>query len=863
MKIKKIKSEGQVIYPATIAQAIKDVNFPTEGQPMTQGEINSYLRNEIIKVQNKGVSSYLGTISSKQSLSVSAKQGDFYRVNNDAAANWVGVSNVHIGDIILAEKNSPEAAIDGVNWSILHTEYTIALPEDVPVEDSIAAMVLQHEKELYAEDASSGGSEDSDEPTTIVTPVNLQAITTNSGNWQYSGKQTITWSSANPPKLLGVAGASRVSQPFPLENGEILSYHLLRVRSAQYSPVVRMDELPETNEDGDLTWSAYPGTETQATERIIDVTSEENSIGNEISGVWTNNTGHRVYISIVFGEGEVTEDLAPGFSGQFTSEDFDVKIIKMSSSGGNDDSTTDTPSDPPTEETNYGDIVLEEVTGLHATLGSYWNNSGSLQHCNGKQYCVSKRIKVQSGDVVTYSVPISGCGVIVKIDSEESTWALGTKGEIQTTAQSGTWTNNGEDCYISFSYDNTKTNTVTISNPNFSRIATFSLEEESQPSVRKSRITKLEEATNAINSNITSIKNRVSILETSGNGGSSSTATPLPEYGYYGNNHPSEIADILKLKGCPKSYLSFIHISDTHHGGAFYMANADEATEKLGVDFLINTGDVFDMYDVDPTTFISKATAMTKPYYITTGNHEYGTRGTTTVTSSMVYDKFFAPIASHVGITSGKTYYSFVQNGVKCIILDVYETAQPSIGSVASSLSMSKNQVDWFIDELKNAKTNNQTVAIFQHRAFKMDFKDSFSKWNDTLNLSGTYAGAGSEFFLPVIIDAFMEGKSYNFTHSGQSYSGTFSGKGLFAGWFVGHEHCDGIGRVQDYPKQWQSMIVSPIEPATSKYTSIINFNRNACNFVMIIPDYRKVVIYRLGQQDCYGEKRDVVSYIY
>lgn len=48
MKIKKIKSEGQYIYPATIAAAVKDANFLKEDKSvMTQGEVNSFLQESI------------------------------------------------------------------------------------------------------------------------------------------------------------------------------------------------------------------------------------------------------------------------------------------------------------------------------------------------------------------------------------------------------------------------------------------------------------------------------------------------------------------------------------------------------------------------------------------------------------------------------------------------------------------------------------------------------------------------------------------------------------------------------------------------------------------------------------------------
>ena len=53
MKIKKIKSQGQYVYPATIAAAVKDANFlKQDDSPMTQGEINLYLNDQVGAVNN-------------------------------------------------------------------------------------------------------------------------------------------------------------------------------------------------------------------------------------------------------------------------------------------------------------------------------------------------------------------------------------------------------------------------------------------------------------------------------------------------------------------------------------------------------------------------------------------------------------------------------------------------------------------------------------------------------------------------------------------------------------------------------------------------------------------------------------------
>ena len=48
MKINKLKLQNEFIYPATIADAVKDANFTKDDSSiMTQGEINLYLNNKI------------------------------------------------------------------------------------------------------------------------------------------------------------------------------------------------------------------------------------------------------------------------------------------------------------------------------------------------------------------------------------------------------------------------------------------------------------------------------------------------------------------------------------------------------------------------------------------------------------------------------------------------------------------------------------------------------------------------------------------------------------------------------------------------------------------------------------------------
>ena len=59
MKIKKLKSQKEYFYPATIADAVKDINFTDEeGNILTQSEINQKFKqietkvNEILESVN-------------------------------------------------------------------------------------------------------------------------------------------------------------------------------------------------------------------------------------------------------------------------------------------------------------------------------------------------------------------------------------------------------------------------------------------------------------------------------------------------------------------------------------------------------------------------------------------------------------------------------------------------------------------------------------------------------------------------------------------------------------------------------------------------------------------------------------------
>lgn len=76
----------------------------------TAGAVKTYVDSALA-----GASNYLGTVTALTGLSTSAKKGDFYRVSTA----W---GDTHVGDILIAEKDSPARSIDGTNWTLLHNE---------------------------------------------------------------------------------------------------------------------------------------------------------------------------------------------------------------------------------------------------------------------------------------------------------------------------------------------------------------------------------------------------------------------------------------------------------------------------------------------------------------------------------------------------------------------------------------------------------------------------------------------------------------------------------------------------------------------------------------------------------------------
>lgn len=65
-----------------------------------------------------GAVDYLGTLAALTGLSTSARKGDFYRVTTEIKSGSTVLA--FVGDIVIAEKDSPAQTIDGTNWTAIH-----------------------------------------------------------------------------------------------------------------------------------------------------------------------------------------------------------------------------------------------------------------------------------------------------------------------------------------------------------------------------------------------------------------------------------------------------------------------------------------------------------------------------------------------------------------------------------------------------------------------------------------------------------------------------------------------------------------------------------------------------------------------
>ena len=367
----------------------------------------------------------------------------------------------------------------------------------------------------------------------------------------------------------------------------------------------------------------------------------------------------------------------------------------------------------------------------------------------------------------------------------------------------------------------------------------------------------------------TNVKDALDALAAGGGGGGSD----MSSYGYYGQNFPEQMRVVKKMidNNRESSYprLRFIHISDSHGDNIGY---ADSLLANTGADFVAHTGDgVGGNYGDGVTGLYAKMLACTKPFFFTIGNHDC--LGSPSLAAR--YTRYIEPIVTKstwygsgktLNHPTGKTYYSvdYTKSSAKykCIFLDqadgIDQVADDSTdNSTVIFGTMSNGQVDWFLKQLQSAATAGQHVMVFLHvRPDSMDV-ETLEDWCDHENLQALTKSGQGLYTMPInIIDAFQTGGSYTF--NSQVYS--FSGEGIFVGWFVGHAHCDCYGWSKLKENQPIFVTTQPHSVASNQYDQ--NAGGPHVNYITVDYAKRKVILFRLGADRTWWNTKRETFYI-
>lgn len=292
----------------------------------------------------------------------------------------------------------------------------------------------------------------------------------------------------------------------------------------------------------------------------------------------------------------------------------------------------------------------------------------------------------------------------------------------------------------------------------------------------------------------------------------------------------------------------FAHISDIH-GDLVRMKNCLDYCKYLGVDAILNTGDVCCNKGSDGfNTYNKIVTDFSYPTLVCVGNHDgwYPSYGALTQ-NEIVNQDLIAPNAIALGYSlpsssdydEAPTYYyrDFATQKIRVIALNEYESGLAHWAYVGR---ISQKQINWLISTLASTPANYAVLLIYHASMFPVDkIADNAKFYNETFDYGQSYDSTKYITGDPIgaIIDAFI-GKtsasgSYTQTNNGTSetinWSADFSSlnSGVeFIAHLTGHTHRDYIGL---YHGTTQRQVMLSITTGQSLYgfthTSKANFS--------------------------------------
>lgn len=262
--------------------------------------------------------------------------------------------------------------------------------------------------------------------------------------------------------------------------------------------------------------------------------------------------------------------------------------------------------------------------------------------------------------------------------------------------------------------------------------------------------------------------------------------------------------------------LVFAHITDTHKDSERTKRFFDFINNCPSIQFGVHTGDINDNITDDYNWFTKLVNDSDKKCYLTIGNHEltgYETIAGASV-NSYVHNKVIAPIKDRLSLTTDKNYYSidFSAFATKILFVNMWDYPNVNFSSYYDG-AISQTQMDWFVSELKTAKTNGYSVIVMSHQpparlstSNAINQNPFFETDHPTFNrVSKRYSGDP----FGDIINAWKTGTAINktYTHDDSSIPSvtvntTFTGNGDFMFFANGHNHADYHGVSTSYADQ-------------------------------------------------------------
>lgn len=190
--------------------------------------------------------------------------------------------------------------------------------------------------------------------------------------------------------------------------------------------------------------------------------------------------------------------------------------------------------------------------------------------------------------------------------------------------------------------------------------------------------------------------------------------------------------------------LAFVFFTDPH------ITSNKLKSAKMIYSILRNTsikdvicgGDVISAYGdhnriVRDCEIYKESYGFAKPYYVR-GNHDNYAKETENATTgiietnSMVINRFIRPYHDDINIENGKTYYYFDRplNKVRFISIDTNEIISETTGTSGEfqpSYSITQEQIDWFVNTLKNTP-NQYKIVLLSHSPINSNLAWAFDE---------------------------------------------------------------------------------------------------------------------------------------